>query len=124
MKSTDNFKNLISDKLQEMGAADSLFAEKLKNEKKNIDDCIIYILNTVQKSGSNGFSDDEIYGMAAHYYDEDKIEVGNKIDCKVVVNHTIELTEEEKNEARKIAKEKAIADELERLRKKQVPKKA
>lgn len=51
-------------------------------------------------SGCSGFSDDEIYSMAVHYYDEDNIEVGKPNSCKVVVNHTIELTEEEKAEAR------------------------
>ena len=35
-----------------------------------------------------------------HYYEEDEIEVGNPINCKMVVNHTIELTEEEKEQAR------------------------
>lgn len=38
-----------------------------------------------------------------HYYDEETIEVGSPIDCKVVVNHTVELTEEEKAQARKDA---------------------
>lgn len=123
MKSTDPFKKTIEAKLQEMATADQLFAEKLKNPAKNINDCVTYILNTVQKSGCNGFTDDEIYGMAAHYYDEESIEIGKPISCNVVVNHTIELTEEEKQEARQKAKEKAIADELERLKKKQAPKK-
>ena len=35
---------------------------------KNIDNCITYILNQVKKSGCCGFSDDEIFGMALHYY--------------------------------------------------------
>lgn len=42
-----------------------------------------------------------------HYYDEDNIEVGKSIDCKVVVNHTVELTEEEKTEARREAVKRA-----------------
>lgn len=41
--------------------------------------------------------------MALHYYDEDDIKVGSKISCQVVVNHTVELTDEEKAEARKAA---------------------
>jgi hypothetical protein len=89
MKSTDNFKTIIADKLQQMGKEDSLFAVKLKNIKKNIDDCITYILNTVKKSGCCGFTDDEVFGMAAHYYDEENIEVGKPVDCNVVVNHSI-----------------------------------
>ena len=33
-----------------------------------------------------------------HYYDENEIEVGKPIQCQVVVNHVVELTEEEKQE--------------------------
>ena len=51
----------------------------------------------------DGFEDDEIFGMATHYYDEEEIEVGKPINCQVVVNHTVELTEEEKEQARQIA---------------------
>ena len=49
---------------------DELFAAKYDNPDKNIDDCVTYILNWVQKSGCNGFCDDEIYGQAIHYYEE------------------------------------------------------
>ena len=38
-----------------------------------------------------------------HYYDETNIEIGNPINCQVVVNHTIELTAEEKEQARQNA---------------------
>jgi hypothetical protein len=41
--------------------------------------------------------------MAVHYYDEDSIETGKSIHCRVAVNHVVELTEEEKEEARKEA---------------------
>ena len=50
-----------------------------------------------------------------HYYDEDNIEVGKYINCQVVVNHTIELTEEEKAEARKKAIERYQAEEYRKL---------
>lgn len=36
--------------------------------------------------------------MALHYYDEEDIDIGKPVSCKVVVNHTVELTEEEKAE--------------------------
>jgi hypothetical protein len=122
MKTTENFKKAIEVKLNEMAAADELFAKNLKKEGKNIDDCINYILNTVQKSGCNGFTDDEIFGMAAHYYDEDQIEVGNPIDCRITVNHVVELTEEEIQEAKAEAKRIVISQEQERLRPKTPPK--
>lgn len=103
MKGTEHFKRTIEKYLNQRAMTDTLFANNLKKPDKNIDDCITYILNEVQKSGCNGFADDEIYSMAVHYYDEDNIEVGKAINCKVAVNHVVELTEEEKVEARKQA---------------------
>ena len=40
----------------------------------------------------NGFDDDEIYSMAMHYYDEDDIEIGKPISCKVMVNHHVAVS--------------------------------
>ena len=84
-----------------------MFAPRLANTKKNIDDCITFILNYVKESGCNGFTDDEIYSLALHYYDEDDIDIGKPLQCKVVVNHTIVLTEQEKAEARQKAMQRA-----------------
>jgi hypothetical protein len=123
MKGTESFKKAISDHLNKLGEEDKQFAEKLKNPKKNIDDCVTYILNQVKASGCNGFADAEIFGMANHYYDEEDIKPGEKIKCDVVVNHKVELTPEEIEEAKKKAREKVIADEAERLRKKPAVKK-
>ena len=103
MKGTDHFKRTIQMFLEQRAAEDELFAKSYRNPAKNIDDCVTYILNYVQKSGCNGFSDGEIYGQAIHYYDENEIEVGKPIQCQVVVNHVVELTEEEKQEARRKA---------------------
>ena len=87
MKSTDNFKKVISDYLQTVGDKDPLFSETLQKENKNIDDCINYILNEVKKSGCNGFEDVEIFQMAIHYYDEDDIKPGTKVtNVRVVTN--------------------------------------
>ena len=123
MKSTETFKSIIQAKLNEMAASDSLFAASLTKENKNIDECINYILATVKNSGCNGFSDDEIFGMAAHYYDEDDIKNVSKINCSVVVNRTVELTEEELKEARNKAIEQAIAKERDKFTAKPVVKK-
>ncbi len=71
--------------------------------KKNIDDCCTFIINQVRQSGCNGFADEEIYSMALHYYDEEDIDIGKPVSCKVVVNHTVELTEGGKAEARRNA---------------------
>ena len=109
-KATDYFKLTINSYLEQRAQTDELFAPRYADPKKNIDDCITYILNYVQQSGICGFSDDEIYSLALHYYDEESIEVGKPINCNVVVNHTIILTDEEKAEARQRAIQK-VQDE-------------
>lgn len=115
MNSTAHFKRTIQAYLEQRASEDKLFAEAYRKEGKNIDDCVTYILNEVQRSGCNGFTDGEIYSMAVHYYDEDNIEVGNPISCQVTVNHAVELTEEEKAEARKRAVEQYQQAELRKM---------
>lgn len=107
MKVSAPFKNAIQSYLEQRAEYDELFARSYRNPLKNIEDCVTYILNYVQKSGCNGFDDDEIFGQAVHYYDEADIEIGKSIDCKVVVNHHVELTEEEKAQARREAIKRA-----------------
>ena len=115
MSGTEQFTRTIAEYLNLRAATDPLFAPNLAKPHKNIEDCITYILKQVQQSGCNGFEDDEIYSMAVHYYDEDNLEVGSRVACHVVVNHTIVLTEEEKAEARKQAIQQYQAQELRRL---------
>jgi len=110
MKTSDPFKKTIQDHLQKLADNDPLFAETLKKENKNIEDCCTYILNQVQKSGCNGFADEEIYAMAVHFYDEDDLEAGKPINSRVVVNHVVELTEDDKALAKEKAMEQAISE--------------
>ena len=70
----------------------------------------------MQKSGCNGFEDAEIYEMAIHYYEESEIEVGALPNCQVVVNHTVELTEEEREQARHDAINKLRDEEMAKMR--------
>jgi hypothetical protein len=116
MKSSERFKNTIKAHLDKRATEDELFAVTYAKTNKNIDDCITYILNTVQKSGCNGFSDDEIYSMALHYYDEDCIVAGKPINCQVVVNHRVELTAEEKEVAHKEALQKATNEAYNKIK--------
>ena len=81
MKSTEHFKKTILAYLDKRALEDKLFAV------------------AHQKPGKN----EEIYSMAVHYYDEDNIKAGQRPDCQVIVNHTVELTEKGKAEARQRA---------------------
>lgn len=118
MKSTDAFKNTIKEYLDKQAVTDPLFAVPYANPKKNIDDCVTYILNTVKNSGINGYTDDEIFGMAIHFYQEEDITVGAEINCQVVVNHKVVLTEEEIQEAREEAKKQAVDKAIKEMTKK------
>ena len=124
MKGTEHFTRTIAEYLNQRAMTDPLFAPNLMKPNKNIEECITYILNEVQKSGCNGFDDDDellrawlekIFSMAVHYYDEDDIEVGKAISCQVAVNHIVELTEEEKADARQEAIKQYQREELAKI---------
>lgn len=119
MKSTKAFQDTIKSYLDERASVDELFAESYAKPGKSIEECCNYILNEVQKSGCCGFADEEIYGMAVHYYDEDNLGEIKPIQGQVVVNHKVELTAEEIEEARREAKERVVNEEIARLRKPQ-----
>ena len=123
MKATDNFKRTIQEYLEVRAKTDELFAKAYAKPNKSIDECITYILNEVQRSGCNGFEDNEIFGMAVHYYDEDNLDVGKKINCNVVVNHTVELTEKEIQEIREKARNAFYEEQLAKQRESLKPKK-
>ena len=101
--------------MQKMDAND-LFAKKVSNPKKNIGDCITYVINTIEKSRYKGLCDNDVYSLAVHYYEEDDIEVGKPINCRVVVNHQVELTPEEIAEMRQKAKDEVFRQEQDRLK--------
>ena len=107
MKATDHFKNTIKAYLDQRAETDYLFSFRYSLPEKKLEDCITYILNQVQKSGCNGFHDDEIFGMAVHFYDEDNIEVGKPMNAHVTVNHVVVLSAEEIEQARQDAIQKA-----------------
>ena len=60
-------------------------------------------------------TDDEVWSLAIHYYDEDNIDVGKPISCGVVVNHKVKRTQgknEERNPALLNFKARELIDEL------------
>ena len=115
-KKPDPFKEAIKAYLDKRAAEDNLFAQAYAKEKKSLDECCSYIIHQVKKSGREGFTDDEIYGMAVHYYDEDDIKDVKPVRAKVVVNHVVELTEAEKAEAKEKAKADFEKEQLARLK--------
>lgn len=128
-KVNQSFKMAIQSYLEKRAKEDSLFAASYAKENKSIDECCDYITGEAIMRGGNvvPISDDEVFGMAIHYYDEDNIKI-NKIStgCRTSVQSSnVELTEEEKKAAREAAREAAIkrlADEQYALLKKKPAK--
>jgi len=59
-----------------------------------------------------------------HYYDENEIEVGKPIQCQIAVNHVVELTAEEKAEARQNAIRQYQDEEVRKLQNRNKPRTA
>lgn len=115
MKGTDHFKEVIQNYLDNRAKEDELFRAKYETTTRTIDDVVNYIFHAVQHSGCCGFSDLEVYAMAVHAIDEPHLEIGKPMNCNVVVNHHIELTEEEKAEQRAIALKRYQEEEMRKL---------
>jgi hypothetical protein len=106
MKVSNEFKEVIKNYLEQRATSDELFAATLKKENKNLDECCNYIMKCAKEKGCSGYADEEVFGWAVHYYDEDDIKDIKPVSGKVVINKSIELTEEEKE----AAKQKAIQE--------------
>jgi len=91
MKGTSGFKNIIKAHLDQVAAKDPLFAETLKKENKNIDGCVSYIISEVRKKKVGVMTDDEVFNLAIHYYDEDSIKDVKTSSGSVSITHTVEV---------------------------------
>lgn len=82
------FETAIKTYLDSVAEKDELFAKSYKKPNKSIKECCAFLMNEAKKAAKNGSiacKDEEIYGLAMHYYDEDDIEVGEApANAKVV----------------------------------------
>lgn len=104
MKASNAFKENIKAYLEKRASEDELFAVTYQKENKNLDECCNYVMKCAKEGNYGGYADSEVFGWAVHYYDEDDIKNIKPVSGKVVVNHSVELTEQDK----KLAKEKAM----------------
>lgn len=103
---SDAFTKTIKQYLDDFASENPSFAEKYKNEKKSITKCCGFICDEVRKMNVKGLTDDEVFYLARHYYEEENVEGTEYKPSQVVVNHQVVLTEEEK----KAAHDKALKD--------------
>lgn len=105
-------KDAIKTYLDGRAATDELFAVSYAKEGKNLDECWQYIINQAKKRGSAVcMTDEEVFGLAVHYYDEDDIDAKELKFTPVRAGQSesakapaVKLTEKEKAEAREAAR--------------------
>lgn len=72
-KTKDNsspFASAIKTYLDRRATEDKMFAESYANPKKSITECCDFIVSEVKRQNRTAMTDDEVYGLAVHYYDE------------------------------------------------------
>lgn len=71
-------KDIIKQHLDKMAAQDFAFAERYKDPKKSLGECMKYITSQAQKKKKSGgvwIEDAVVYGWAVHYYQEENVKV-------------------------------------------------
>lgn len=121
----EHFEIVIKSFLDEKAKKDEAFAKRLAIESKSMKECCEYIISEIRKKAKGAYAactDEEVYGLAIHYWDEDNIKVDTQTQASVVVNR--ELTPEEKDQADELKKQRqAMEEEEKRLRKEEQEKK-
>lgn len=116
-----SFETAIKDYLDKHAQEDPTFAPIYAKPNKSIAECCKYITQEVEKNCRKGgrcvaVREQEVYGLAIHYYDEDDIVVDgpkNKVEvAQNVPSETSTTTEaiEEKRKTRKLRKPKEVVD--------------
>ena len=84
------FEKIIKEHLEKKAGSDAVFAEKFiercKADQKAIEGCCAYIMSEARKKAENGcavIADDEVFGWAIHYIDENLSAPTNAPTAKV-----------------------------------------
>lgn len=127
---TNSFQDAIKSYLDERAKTDELFAKSYGKPEKSIVQCCDYIMGEAKKRGNAvAMTNEEVFGMAVHYYDEDNIKV-NKVSggCKVSSPVSkpapkVVLTEEDKKKAREEAIKRLTEEQYASIKKKPTKRK-
>ena len=127
----DSFENIIKSYLEERSKADELFSKSFTKPNKSITECCSYIMGEAKKQGNAvAMTNEEVYNLAVHYYDEDNLKVNKVYNARVSTPTPVTLTEEDKAAAKERALrayeavEQKKLEEREKARKEALKKKA
>lgn len=112
-------KEAIKNYLDERARTDELFAKAYAKEGKSIDECFSYILGEARKKGTQVcMSDEEVFGLAVHYYDEDNIKVSHvREGARVATTKEVKISAEDEKEARDAAIKRLTEEQYSLLKK-------
>lgn len=117
---SQGFLNAIDTYLKKECESDASFKAKMEaHPEKDAKAACEYILSEVYKNGQGGYDDAEVYGMAAHFIQEDELKPKPFNErVRVEVNHHVELSDEQKKKAEQEAieeyKKKVMMEEREK----------
>ena len=84
---TNSFKEAIREYLEQRSKQDTLFAVTYAKPNKSVDECCNYIMKEARKRGNAVcMRDDEVFGLAVHYYDEDSIKDVKPVSATVTTS--------------------------------------
>lgn len=110
----ESFKTAISIYLEQRAQEDELFASTYAKPNKTIDECCNYILKEARKHGNAVcMRDEDVYGLAVHYYDEDSIKDVKPVKSSTVVtsnSSTAHATSHQPAPVMHVSRNKKVAD--------------
>lgn len=97
-------KGKVKEYLDELAKSDEQFAAMYAKEEKNMESCWSYIVNVAKKKGQGCvcMTDEEVYGLAVHYYCEDNLKnepLPKEFKC-MAPEPKVWLTDEQKKRVR------------------------
>lgn len=70
----NTFEKIIKDYIEKFAQGDAVFASKYEKSGKDIEGCCRYIKSEARKQAQNGcaaIKEEEVFGWAVHYFDEE-----------------------------------------------------
>lgn len=115
MANFKSFEDAIKTYLDELAKTDELFAKTYSKKGKSIKECCNYIMGEAKKAAKGGtsiaLSDEEVYALAIHYYDEDDISAPDEVAGEVVAPAKTEKPSKPKTSKRKkVAKPEPVVE--------------
>lgn len=114
-----NPKDAVKGYLEAKAKDDELFAKMYAKENKSLNGCWAYIVGVAKKRGNAVcMTDDEVYGLAVHYYCEDDLKVSplpEGFQCRMSTSENVKLSDADKAKLRAEAEAEFKAKVLKEL---------